>query len=114
MRLMSVSRFTSTALGLAVAALLFRFDPAATWWFPSCPLHALTGWLCPLCGSLRALHALSLGAPLEALAFNPVTTVGLAAGLIARKRMAAFCFSAPGLALLVAFGVLRNVLPLAG
>jgi hypothetical protein len=27
--------------------LLFVFDPAATWWFPSCPFNALTGWLCP-------------------------------------------------------------------
>ena len=106
----SRTRFASIALVLAgAAALLLAFDPATTWWFPSCPFHALTGWLCPLCGSLRALHALFLGAPVAALAFNPLAIVGLAAGLIARERTTAFCFSPRGGGLLIAFGVLRNV-----
>jgi hypothetical protein len=94
---------------LAAGALLAAFDPATTWWFPSCPFHALTGWLCPLCGSLRAVHALCLGAPLTALASNPLTIVGLAAWLIARARTTAFCFSARGVALFVGFGLLRNL-----
>ena len=101
--------FASPGLVLASAALLLTFDPATTWWFPSCPFHALTGWLCPLCGSLRALHALLLGAPAAALAFNPLTIAGLAAWLLARERVTSFCFSARGVALVVAFGVLRNV-----
>lgn len=106
----SRTRFASMGLVLAAgAALLVAFDPATTWWFPSCPFHALTGWLCPLCGSLRALHALLLGAPAAAFAFNPLTIAGLAAWLLARERTAAFCFSARGVALLIAFGVLRNV-----
>ena len=94
---------------VALTAALAAFDPATTWWFPSCPFHALTGWLCPLCGSLRAIHALCLGAPLAALAFNPLTIVGLAAWLIARTRTMAFCFSARGVAVLIAFGLLRNL-----
>jgi hypothetical protein len=96
---------------LALAALvpLAAFDPATTWWFPPCPFHALTGWLCPLCGSLRAMHALLTGAPLAALAFNPLTIVGLVGWMIARSRTAAFCFSARGLALLAGFGLLRNL-----
>jgi hypothetical protein len=93
----------------ASVALLAAFDPAATWWFPSCPFHALTGWLCPLCGSLRAVHALLHGAPAAALALNPLTTVGLPAWLVARRRVTGFCFSANGLALLAAFGLLRNL-----
>src|SRR5258708_25879013 len=57
-------RLTVVALALAAPlALLAVFDPASTWWLPSCPFHALTGWLCPLCGSLRAVHALLHGAP---------------------------------------------------
>ena len=92
-------------LTTAVAA----FDPAATWWFPSCPFHVITGWLCPLCGSLRAVHALSLGAPLAALTFNPLTVAGLVAWLVARDRTVTFCFSRRGLALLVGFGLLRNL-----
>jgi hypothetical protein len=105
---------------LAAAALLFAFDPAVTWWFPSCPLRALTGWLCPLCGSLRAVHALLHGAPRIALALNPLATVVLSAALAAlvhdtvrparaTRFVLRMCASTPGLALTTAFGVLRNV-----
>ena len=93
----------------AAVALVAVFDPATTAWFPSCPLHALTGWLCPLCGSLRAVHALLHGAPLAALAFNPLTVAGLGLWLVAREKATAFCFSARGVALLALFGVLRNL-----
>jgi len=105
----SRTRVASIGLVLAAGALLLAFDPGPTPWFPSCPFHTLTGWLCPLCGSLRALHALLLGAPVAALAFNPLTTIFPVAWLLARERTTAFCFSARGLAVLVAFGVLRNV-----
>jgi hypothetical protein len=93
----------------AAVALLAAFDPAATWWFPSCPFHALTGWLCPLCGSLRAAHALLRGAPVAAFVLNPLTTTGFGACLVARRRVTSFCFSARGLALFTAFGLLRNL-----
>jgi hypothetical protein len=102
------ARFVAVFVVLA-AAVLTAFDPATTWWFPSCPFHALTGWLCPLCGSLRAIHALLTGALAAALALNPLTTLGLAAWLAARQRTTAFCFSARGVALFAAFGVLRNL-----
>lgn len=101
-------RLASLGTVLAAAALAL-FDPATTWWMPPCPFHALTGWLCPLCGSLRAVHALLRGTPLIALAFNPLTIGGLAACAIARERTIAFCFSARGLTLLAAFGLLRNL-----
>ncbi len=91
-------------------------------WFPSCPLHALTGLLCPLCGSLRALHALLVGAPVVALFLNPLTTSVAVAGFVAcvhdvacparaplGERLAALWFSTPGVACAIAFGVLRNV-----
>jgi len=114
---------TFVSVAVAAAAVLFAFDPATTWWFPSCPFRALTGWLCPLCGSLRALHALVHGAPRVALALNPLTTVGAAAGVAALvhdavrparathiDRLITLCFSARGVALVAAFGVCRNVL----
>jgi hypothetical protein len=108
--LTSDARFASACLVLAAVVLpLAAFDPATTWWFPSCPFSALTGWLCPLCGSLRAVHALLHGAPVAAFALNPLTTVGLAAWLVARQRVTSFCFSARGLALLAVFGLLRNL-----
>jgi Protein of unknown function (DUF2752) len=109
-------------LTLAAAALLSAFDPAVTWWFPSCPLRELTGWLCPFCGSLRALHALLQGDLSAAWRMNPLTTLGAAAGLIALvhdavrparamqfDRLFSLCFSPHGLVLAVAFGVLRNI-----
>ena len=55
----------------AVAALVYVFDPAAAAFYPSCPLRALTGLLCPLCGGLRAVHALLHGRVLDAVALNP-------------------------------------------
>ena len=109
--IMPARNMTTAALvtAAAAAALVAAFDPATTGWFPSCPLHALTGWLCPFCGSLRAVHALLRGAPLAALAFNPLTVAGIALWLVARDKTVAFCFSARGVALLAAFGVLRNL-----
>lgn len=105
----SRSRFVSIGVLIAAAALLLAFDPATTWWFPSCPFRTLTGWQCPLCGSLRALHALLRGSPADALACNPLTVVCLAAWVLERDRTTTFWFSPRGLAIFIAFGVLRNV-----
>ena len=103
-------RFAAIALVLVAGAVpLATFDPATTWWFPSCPFYALTGLLCPLCGSLRALHALLTGAPLAALAFNPLLVAGLVAWVLARKQAVAFSFSSRGVALAIVFGCLRNI-----
>ena len=99
----------TTLVLAAAAALVAAFDPATTWWFPSCPFHALTGWLCPLCGSLRAVHALLQGSPAAALTLNPLTVTGLGAWLAARERTTSFVFSARGVTVLVAFGLLRNL-----
>ena len=47
-------------VGLVVivgAIVYYAFDPATTP-FPRCPFLMLTGWLCPGCGSQRAIHAL--------------------------------------------------------
>jgi hypothetical protein len=113
----------TACIALAAPALLFAFDPATTWWFPTCPFRAVTGWLCPFCGSLRAMHALLRGTPRVALALNPLAVAGLVLGLIALvhdavrpagatrfQRLTDLCFSARGLALFVAFGVFRNLL----
>jgi len=109
-------------LSLAAAAVLFAFDPAVTRWFPSCPLYALTGWLCPFCGSLRALHALLQGNVAAAAAFNPLTTALVGAGAVAGAhdlvrsssvslvdRLVSRCFSIQGLACAALFGVARNM-----
>ena len=79
--------------------------------------HDLTGWHCPGCGSTRAAHALLNGRFGEALAFNPVFTLGLPlAGLVlvgaalGKGHWSLPAISGPAvLAGLLLFGVLRNV-----
>jgi hypothetical protein len=113
---------TFLCMAVVVLPLLFAFDPAVTWWFPSCPLRALTGWLCPFCGSLRAVHALIHGDARVALALNPLVTAGILTGLamfvsdvvhpVRTSRLEGLltrCFGAWGLAVGIAFAVLRNV-----
>jgi hypothetical protein len=99
-RIMRPFGMKTTLVLAASAALVAAFDPATTWWFPPCPFHALTGWLCPLCGSLRAIHAMLQGSPAAALTFNPLTVTGLGAWLVARERTTSFLFSPRGISLL--------------
>jgi hypothetical protein len=64
-----------TAAAGAAAAVLFFFDPAVSRVFPPCPVRYLTGWYCPGCGSLRAMHQLLHGNLRAALAMNPLTVI---------------------------------------
>ena len=64
--------FAAVAAGLA---MLRVFDPATSGIFPPCPVHYLTGWYCPGCGSLRAIHQLLHGSLRAAWALNPLTVV---------------------------------------
>lgn len=52
------------------AGLLLWFPPARNGFYPRCPVHALTGLLCPGCGGTRALAALLRGHVGEALGWN--------------------------------------------
>lgn len=63
------------AAGFAGMLLLELFDPATSGIFPPCPVHYLTGWYCPGCGSLRAFHQLLHGNLRAAWAMNPLTVV---------------------------------------
>jgi hypothetical protein len=51
------------------------FDPSTSGVFPPCPLRYLTGWYCPGCGSLRAMHQLLHGNLHAAWALNPLTVL---------------------------------------
>jgi len=60
----------------ALAMITLRlFDPATSGIFPPCPVHYLTGWYCPGCGSLRAIHQLLQGNLRAAWALNPLTVI---------------------------------------
>jgi hypothetical protein len=112
--------FAAVAAGLA---MLRVFDPATSGIFPPCPVHYLTGWYCPGCGSLRAIHQLLHGNLWAAWALNPLTVVllpFLTYGLISR---ALFEIRGQGLpqpflragwicalgAAIILFGIVRNL-----
>jgi hypothetical protein len=64
--------------GTALAALpvLYNVDPSSTH-LPLCPLHAVTGLNCPLCGATRATYALLHGQLSTALHDNALYVVAL-------------------------------------
>lgn len=68
---------TLAMLGMitTAATLLWFFDPATSGLFPPCPVRYLTGWYCPGCGSLRALHRLLHGNLRMASSMNALTLV---------------------------------------
>lgn len=110
-------RLLAAAAVPAVVGLFYLYDPATTAWFPSCPFRALTGLLCPLCGSLRAAHALAHGHLGEAFLLNPLTLVLGALFVVERAAGPTFGSGAPGgggklgpaFAAAALFTVLRNL-----
>ena len=69
-------------LGVAAVTLVgtgyvAAVDPNTVGHYPTCPFLAITGWYCPGCGALRAVHALAHGDPMTALALNPFAVVAL-------------------------------------
>ncbi len=72
----SGAKFGAMFTALAASVVMLRlFDPATSGIFPPCPVHYLTGWYCPGCGSLRAIHQLLHGNLRAAWALNPLTVV---------------------------------------
>lgn len=62
---------------IAISLLYFFIDARGSNIFPKCPFHALTGLLCPGCGSQRAVSALlHLDIP-SALRFNVLLVAAL-------------------------------------
>jgi len=110
----------AAAAGCAVLSL---FDPAQHSFYPFCAFHRLTGLNCPGCGGLRALHQLLHGRVAAAFHCNALVVLGLpvAAWFGARrlwcwalgKAQPAFVLRPawlwPGLAIIAAFGILRNL-----
>jgi Protein of unknown function (DUF2752) len=104
-------------------ALLFFFDPATAGFFPVCTLHELTGWQCPGCGGLRAMHQLSHGHLAAAWRLNPLLVALLPVAFWLGLREAVRVMTGrewPGLVTrplfvwllavaLVLFGILRNL-----
>lgn len=65
-----------------VAAVLFAvmvllFDPVTSIIYPPCPFRVLTGWYCPGCGTLWAVHELLSGRILSALSSNALAVIAI-------------------------------------
>lgn len=111
------------AAAVAGTAVLFFFDPARCAVYPVCPWHALTGWECPGCGTLRAMHQLTHGNWAAAWRLNPLTVsllpVGCWLGLrelvwqVFGKKWPGLvtrpCFAWALGVILVLFGIVRNL-----
>ena len=108
---------------VAAVAIIVTVDPEQPGHYPTCPFLSATGWWCPGCGSLRAVHALAHGDVGTALDRNVLTVLAVPALVIAwaawlrravtgRPRSP---WAAPPIALwgllatVVAFWVLRNI-----
>ena len=114
-------------LGIAAGALsalvLFFFNPAEHGFYPRCFFKMSTGLDCPGCGGLRATHQLLHGHLAEAFALNPLFVVAIpvtamvlllkfAEKSTGRKYLRLFSATTTislCTAVVVAFGVLRNV-----
>src|SRR3974390_2973253 len=107
--------------GLGIV-LLRVYDPATAGIFPACPVHYFTGWYCPGCGSLRAIHQLLHGNLQAAWAMNPLAMVllpflsyGLASQALIQLRGGLPGVFIPAVwiralcAVIVLFGILRNL-----
>lgn len=120
------SRLTGPVLSavgaLAAVAVVGAVDPNEPGHYPTCPFLGVTGWFCPGCGSLRAMHALAHGDVREALARNPLMVVTVpvllvwwGAWLVRLVRGRPRRWLAPAwtiwalLAVIVAFTVARNL-----
>ena len=62
-------------LGFTTLIVLFAHDPANSMFYPPCPFRALTGFYCPGCGTLRALHQLLHGHLVAAFWLNPLAAL---------------------------------------
>lgn len=73
------ARLPAAVAGAAAAAVgyIASVDPNQAGHYPTCPFLFITGWYCPGCGSLRAIHDLAHLDVAGALARNPLVLVAL-------------------------------------
>lgn len=115
-----VAPASAAAAAVAAGVVLYVRDPHTSHYLP-CPFHAVTGLWCPGCGGTRAAGDLVRGDVASAMSSNVLAVVVLAGGLVVwglwvRARYSARPMPRPrrwmvaaGVAVMVAFTVLRNV-----
>jgi Protein of unknown function (DUF2752) len=113
------------AAALAATTYLALVDPNQPGHYPICPFRSVTGYACPGCGSLRAVHDLATGNLAGALQRNMLTVLALPLLALLWVRWLRTNVSGPRaamlpawllrialwsmLALVLAFGVMRNL-----
>ena len=109
--------------GTVGLAAVYLFDPRNPGVYPICPFFGLTGYHCPGCGTLRALHQLLHGNVTAALGYNLYSMLAMplvgyslaAAGLRAYRLPAPPRLTVPApliwalLAAILAFWLARNL-----
>lgn len=104
---------------LLCCTVLFVVDPARHRVTPRCPIRTVTGFDCPGCGGLRAVHELLHLRPAVALHSNPLLVLAVPVGGWLAAAHALRTLGGPVipswkpsertiLGVLVAFGLLRN------
>ena len=78
---MKIGTFIWLLIGLIAIVAYGYFDPEV-YKFPTCPFRALTGWLCPGCGSQRAIHQVLHGNIAASIKLNPLLLPGFLYALI--------------------------------
>lgn len=74
------------AAGAAAVLLLHVRDPHVPGAYGFCPFYLVTGWWCPGCGGLRAVHELTDGRLTAALGENAVVLVAVAVAVLVWLR----------------------------
>ena len=97
-----------------VAGLVFLYfnNPQDLSGFPRCPFYALTGYKCPGCGTLRAIHAALHLRFSDALRLNPILFVAvpaMVAMLFSRKFANNVIVGWTILAVTLIYWVARNI-----
>jgi Protein of unknown function (DUF2752) len=113
------------ATALAATTYLALVDPNQPGHYPLCPFRSVTGYACPGCGSLRAVHDLATGNLAGALQRNGLTVLAVPLLALLWVRWLRTNVSGPRaailpawllrialwsmLALVLAFGMTRNL-----
>jgi hypothetical protein len=74
MKLRWITGISAAAL-MGALAVVYKFPPAENTFYPRCLFYTTTHWLCPGCGSTRALYALLHLDVRSALHYNALFTL---------------------------------------
>ena len=114
-KILLIAVFISTAFLLTV---LFFFDPMQYGFYPPCIFKKFTGFDCPGCGSLRAIHSMMHGEFARAANYNcllviflPVMIIGIVNFITNRNNLRMALLNKPYLllALICTFWIIRNI-----